>query len=617
MKKLSLFVLVLGAVALLSSCTHSDSLQADQTVYIVSTNDVHANVLPRADGIDLSLVAALKQRYDALLLDAGDALQGAPLAIFSDGADVISLMNCASYDAMVPGNHEFDYWQDQLLAHAAAANFPLLSSNVKKEGKPLFSGLAVPHDGRFAILENKGYRLGIFALTTRQTEQSADYRLLTGLEFENEVQSAKKMLDLLRPYQLDAIIALAHLGNDDAPCTSRAVAQALDGAYQNELSLIIDGHSHQEYVQQVNGVTLCQSGSMLNKVGLSALSFEAGQERVQVQSSLLDYQDLQELGLEPDVATLNLERKLQAKLDHILSAAVIDLPFTLFGGELYGINLSRVTETAAGDLAADSIRYDLLGKLPRKFAHLPVVAVQNGGNIRVNLGPGTVSHADLLYFEPFLNPLISKLVSPQLLYEVFEHSYRNLNNLSAAGVLQNVKDSGGFLQVSGIKVVLQPNAQRKIKALYLEGETEPLSRQDTSRQIILAGNDFILAGADGYTMLRDIPVLSEFGGEQEALISYLSHLEATAGLGQYAAAQGRLCYEELTDQVTVQVRISTAGKDADGFKQGKALHCSLNGGDYFPCTPGTDGLLQLRLSPGAYSLKVAEGGQEIYLTNAA
>ncbi len=243
--------------------------------------------------------------------------------------------------------------------------------------------------------------------------------------------------------------------------------------------------------------------------------------------------------------------------------------------------------------------------------------MQNGGNIRVNLGPGTVSHADLLYFEPFLNPLISKLVSPQLLYEVFEHSYRNLNNLSAAGVLQNVKDSGGFLQVSGIKVVLQPNAQRKIKTLYLEGETEPLSRQDTSRQMILAGNDFILAGADVYTMLRDIPVLSEFGGEQEALISYLSHLEATAGLGQYAAAQGRLCYEELTDQVTVQVRISTAGKDADGFKQGKAQHCSLNGGDYFPCTPGTDGLLQLRLSPGAYSLKVAEGGQEIYLTNAA
>ena len=467
MKKIIWLFSILAAVLIFNGC--SQTADTD-TVYIISTNDMHANVLNYDTGIDLALVAGLKQQYDALLFDAGDALQGSPLAILSDGDDVLSLMNAAGYDAMTLGNHEFDYGQEKLLEHAANADFLTLCSNVLKGKEELLYSLNLPNNGRYAVFEKNGFKIGVFALTTRQTLQSTDNRLLLGLKFQEEITCAKEMLDLLRPLNLDALILLAHLGCDDAPCTSEDLALALTGKYQDELDLIIDGHSHQEYVKEVNGVTISQTGSRLNKVGLNTLNFNDQKSAPQVTAALLSYEDLIDMNIVPDGKTKDLEQKLQQKQSKFLQQEIASLPFTLYGGEQYGIDLSRVSETQAGDLAADAIMYALKSKLPADFLKYPAVAIQNGGNIRVNLGPGPITYANTLYLEPFLNTLICKLVSPKILYEMFEHSYRYLNDLTAAGTLQDVKETGGFLQISGLKIILEPNGKQKVKAIFLDGE---------------------------------------------------------------------------------------------------------------------------------------------------
>ena len=181
MKKIIRLFSVLAIALIFSGCSQTTD---NNTVYVISTNDMHANVLNYDNGIDLALVAGLKQHYDALLFDAGDALQGSPLAILSDGDDVLSLMKTAGYDAMALGNHEFDYGQDKLLDHAANAGFLTLCSNVLKENEELFSSLNLPNSGRYAVFEKNGFKIGVFALTTRQTLQSTDNRLLLGLKFK-------------------------------------------------------------------------------------------------------------------------------------------------------------------------------------------------------------------------------------------------------------------------------------------------------------------------------------------------------------------------------------------------------------------------------------------------
>ncbi|WP_083801097.1 bifunctional metallophosphatase/5'-nucleotidase [Succinatimonas hippei] len=607
MKKIIWLFNLLAASLIFSAC--SQTAGNTGTVYVVSTNDMHANVLNYDSGIDLALVSGLKQQYDALLFDAGDALQGAPLAILSDGDDVLSLMKTAGYDAMALGNHEFDYGQEKLLEHAANAGFLTLCSNVLKENEELLSSLSLSNKGCYAVFEKNGYKIGVFALTTRQTLQSTDNRLLLGIKFKDEIASAKEILDRLRPFNLDAVILLAHLGCDDAPCTSEELAQALTGKYQDELDLIIDGHSHQEYVKKVNGVTISQTGSRLNKVGLNTLNFNDQKSAPQVTAALLSYEDLIDMKIVPDGKTKDLEQQLQQKQSKFLQQEIASLPFTLYGGEQYGIDLSRVSETQAGDLAADAIMYALKSKIPADFLKYPAVAIQNGGNIRVNLGPGPITYANTLYLEPFLNTLICKLVSPKILYEMFEHSYRYLNDLTAAGTLQNVKETGGFLQISGLKIILEPNGKQKVKAIFLDGEKTALSRNDTKRQIMLAGNDFILSGSDGYTMLKDIPTLTEFSDEQEALISYLKHLKKTDGFTRYQKTQQRITFTPLPKNVNAYVNIRNFKQLGNNLK----LHCSIDGEKIFPCQADQAGLLKLTLTPGSHILKIINAADEIYL----
>ena len=543
MKKIIWLFNLLAASLIFSGC--SQTAGNTGTVYVVSTNDMHANVLNYDSGIDLALVSGLKQQYDALLFDAGDALQGAPLAILSDGDDVLSLMKTAGYDAMALGNHEFDYGQEKLLEHAANAGFLTLCSNVLKENEELLSSLSLSNKGCYAVFEKNGYKIGVFALTTRQTLQSTDNRLLLGIKFKDEIASAKEILDRLRPLNLDAVILLAHLGCDDAPLTA----------------------------------------------------------------ALLSYEDLIDMNIVPDGKTKDLEQQLQQKQSKFLQQEIASLPFTLYGGEQYGIDLSRVSETQAGDLAADAIMYALKSKLPADFLKYPAVAIQNGGNIRVNLGPGPITYANTLYLEPFLNTLICKLVSPKILYEMFEHSYRYLNDLTAAGTLQNVKETGGFLQISGLKIILEPNGKQKVKAIFLDGEKTALSRNDTKRQIMLAGNDFILSGSDGYTMLKDIPTLTEFSDEQEALISYLKHLKKTDGFTRYQKTQQRITFTPLPKNVNAYVNIRNFKQLGNNLK----LHCSIDGEKIFPCQADQAGLLKLTLTPGSHILKIINAADEIYL----
>ena len=47
-------------------------------------------------------------------------------------------MNTVGYNAMAIGNHEFDFGYNQLLKLQSKVKFPMLSSNIYKNGKRVF-----------------------------------------------------------------------------------------------------------------------------------------------------------------------------------------------------------------------------------------------------------------------------------------------------------------------------------------------------------------------------------------------------------------------------------------------------------------------------------------------
>ena len=114
---------------------------ADKQVVILFTNDTHSQIDPIAvnakrnadmGGVERRkvLIDSLREVYPhALLVDAGDAVQGTPYFNFYAGEVETMVMNELGYDVRTLGNHEFDNGGEALAAMLAAYKGVTVSSN--------------------------------------------------------------------------------------------------------------------------------------------------------------------------------------------------------------------------------------------------------------------------------------------------------------------------------------------------------------------------------------------------------------------------------------------------------------------------------------------------------
>ena len=190
---------------------------------IIHTNDTHGHdyeVEATEDdpgNFSMAAVPALKKEwedkgYDVLLLDAGDATQGAPLVDLSDGERGITFMNSCGYDLMTVGNHEFDHDEDQIKVFEQLAKFPLISASVKMKDT---GELRFTPNKMFELTD--GTKVGVFGLTTPETlltAMPAYVEPFTFLAGEDLYQCAQEQVDDLRAQGADLVICLGHLGNE-------------------------------------------------------------------------------------------------------------------------------------------------------------------------------------------------------------------------------------------------------------------------------------------------------------------------------------------------------------------------------------------------------------------
>jgi 5'-nucleotidase len=72
----------------------------------------------------------LRAEQRGIFLAAGDMIQGETWTNFSQGYSAIALLNQLQVDAMVTGNHEYDFGQEVLKQRISEARFPVLAANV-------------------------------------------------------------------------------------------------------------------------------------------------------------------------------------------------------------------------------------------------------------------------------------------------------------------------------------------------------------------------------------------------------------------------------------------------------------------------------------------------------
>lgn len=533
-KRMGKFLVIASAVAWIGTATVNTTEAADPvTVTIYHTNDMHGSLAGTSSCIGVDKVAALKdQTPNSILVDSGDATQGLPLASLSKGADIIDIMNVAGYDVMAAGNHEFDYGSEQCFYNASRAEFPMLAANIgnSSTNEAFLKGTMTDgsNNGCHTIIEVSGVKIGFFGLTTCDTRTSTNPAGITDLTFQDEIEAAKREIDELKAEGADAIVAVAHLGEyTNVNCDSAKLANALTGAYQGELDVIVDGHSHTVEVNKlVNEVLIQQTGSSLASLGKIELTVSKDSGTIASSGSLLSYDDVT---VEPKAEVTAKIQEIQAKQDETMSQRLCDVADTLWGGYIDDIAVARVAESNLGGFAADAYKDAAESFLQTaagmdSYQNLPVFAAENGGGIRSSLFKGTVTLGDLVTVFPFSNTLMMKQITPKILYDILENSVSSLTGQDeATGALQG-NASGGFLQISGFSFTYNPAAPQgtKVESVYADGSSTPLDRNDNNSHIIFVSNNFIMNGGNDYSMLASLPLIGEIGGELETIQDYIN-----------------------------------------------------------------------------------------------
>ena len=591
----------------------------EKTVTILHTNDMHGSLISSSSAIGADLVAAVKEGTEnAILVDAGDATQGSSLATLTQGADIIRLMNAAGYDVMATGNHEFDYGVDTLLKNAKSADFPILAANVKKGGSLLFKNVKYANEtktnnGENIIIEKNGIKVGFFGITTTETAVKSNPKGLKGITFADEIKTSKEQVKELKNEGADVIVGIMHVGVDpSSEVTSKKIAEGLKGT---DLNAIIDGHSHTVMTETVNGIVVNQTGTGSKNIGKIDITL-AEDGKVQVDASLLnaetvikDFKPVEEIAKQAEEIT-----KSQSVL---LSKVVGKTKTSLWGGTINGINEARVGETNLGSLIADSMVWGAENYLKgTDYEKTPIVALQNGGGVRATIKAGNITSGDILNVLPFGNTLAFKSVTPSILYEAIENGVGKIvKQDSKTGLIEGAP--GAFPQISGMRVEYNPDleAGKRVTAIYLDDSEEALDRNDKKTQIILASNDFEIAGGDGYSMLVGLKSVGEGQVLDQVFQQYINQLteNGTKSIEQ-PITTGRIKTVGTYQPTNYSAKVIL--KDAEGNPiEGLSVEYSVDGGKSQVVLSKADGSIEIKdLTDGPHGITI-NGETEVLVNN--
>lgn len=547
MKRILALLLSLALVVGLTSLVAAEEPKGK--LVILHTNDVHGRALADPVGGYLGYAAVSQYKKDleaagdsVLLLDAGDASQGIPLVNLSKGKNAIEFLNAVGYQAMTPGNHEFDWGVDNLKQLAGEAEFPILAANIVDH----LSGELVFEANKVFEMAN-GLKVGVFGLTTPETLTKAHPDKVRGIDFlqgEKLMEVAKAQVAALQEAGADIIVLLSHLGMDEesAPNRSVDVAEQVPGIH-----LLIDGHSHTLLEQgQMVGETLVVSAGYHGK-NLGVVTFEDGKFTAKLFSSIKKsavvehdgniYSAILTARLDPEIEALVTARDLAVKEE--LSKVFAKTEVHLNGDRDPG---NRTEETNLGDFAADAILWAAKQALGEQVQ----AAITNGGGIRASIEIGDISMNDMKTVFPFGNEVSVLELKGSELLEALE-----------AATHSTPKAIGAFPQVAGMVFTIDTTVP------YEEGEQYPESTYfapknpgarvtiasvggqpfDPEAIYVVATNDFTAAGGDTYYAFRYPNATSGYKtglALEDALVRYVTEvLDGVVG-EQYAEPQGRI-----------------------------------------------------------------------------
>lgn len=382
---------------------------------ILHTNDEHGALIPHSSTVDYHpyredptvggyarLASAvneirnekLKSGEPVLLLSAGDYIGGSAYSwLVPEGhAPEITIKQAIGYDAVVIGNHEYDYGPDILAEYLIEAGYPdshdqtvVLASNTAAPPEHPLKVNDLYRDKELIELDN-GLKVGLFGLIGKQ---AVSYTTANEpVQFEDQHETARQMVEQLKNEGAQLVIAITHSRIEE----DVDLAIDVDG-----IDVIVGGHCHTALYEPIieNDTIILQAGSLLEYLGRLELAYNPETEELRIKNKENDRPFLIKLDhnipLDPDVNVLIdtytgklnqfLSEKADGQFEHILGTVVLS--------DYVISNEPPLQESPFGNFVTDAMRLVTEEKTGRQID----VAIQANGSIRGSLEPGTMPHA--------------------------------------------------------------------------------------------------------------------------------------------------------------------------------------------------------------------------------
>jgi 2',3'-cyclic-nucleotide 2'-phosphodiesterase/3'-nucleotidase len=438
--------------------------RTDGRVTVMGTTDLHGNVFnwdyfKNAEYTDKdlndvglakisTLVEAIRDergRPHTLLIDAGDTIQGTPLAYYYAKIDPITegsvhpmaeAMNMIGYDAAALGNHEFNYGIPLLRRFEEQLDFPLLGANAldASSGLPAFR----PYLIKEVRVRQHTVKVGILGLTNPGIAIWDKANVEGQMKFDGLVQQAKEWVPVIRGMGADIVVVAAHSGADTGSSYGDALpyeenAASLVAEQVPGIDAILVGHAHKEIVER--WVTNEQTGKqvLLTEplrwgMRLSVITFDLerttdGWTVVQAGAQLLNANTVDE---DPDV--------VKALTDQ--HRIVVDYVNSVIGESLQPMSAERavVEDVAAIDFVnhvqALAVK-DALAGTPD--ADLPVLSIAAPFNRAAAIPKGEVTVRDVAGLYIYDNTLLGVRITGAELRDYLAFSANYFQRVAGAG----------------------------------------------------------------------------------------------------------------------------------------------------------------------------------------
>lgn len=368
----------------------------ERTLTIIHTNDIHGQVVekeaewvesrPMVGGIarlasflEKERAMATQEDRTMIYIDAADWFSGSPESDLLDGWPMVVGLNEVGMDYTTIGNHDIDHGVNTLKESVQAFDGEVIVSNLKYRGDDGELG-QFPGTVSTAVRNHDGIRIGFFGLVAESTPRFALPKNVEGMEFQDQIESARQAVRELRGKNPDLIVGISHVGKEN----DVELAQEVDG-----IDVLVGGHSHDRILdpRKENGTLIVQAGSSGENVGRLDLTLSVPDHSIKRASGGLV--TLYEDRYSKDQEVLGRLQQEIDKIDQDLDEVVGRSTELLrrYGDGVYPL----------GYIVTDAMRESADADM----------AVHNLSGVRADLPAGEIRWRDVHQVQPFGNYLIS------------------------------------------------------------------------------------------------------------------------------------------------------------------------------------------------------------------